>query len=322
MVAGTGLVYGQAQNNTNDLVQQGIGLTSQKKYTDAIEKFRAALGVDSNHIQANYQLAFTLFSSGKNMEAIPYIKRTIRLSTNAKFTAAAYSLSGSIYSSSNQLLNAIEAYRKGIAADTTNQRIYYNLGIAYFRNKQYNEAGLTFAAAITKDANDAGSTRMYALAAFHQNKRLEAVYGFCRFLTLQPNSPQSSEAFNNLQNILQGGQLKPEPGYKPSSAALTEANRQKLLLKKALSPLASRRYSSSADLLAGQLSAVFSVNDTSIGQFLFSGYFNQLSQTENMPAFVRYISQPANAANAKWLMDNPEKAKALNNWVAANQPAY
>ena len=95
-----------------------------------------------------------------------------------------------------------------------------------------------------------------------------------------------------------------------------------MLLKKVLSPLASRRYRSSADLLAGQLSAVFSVNDTSIGQFLFSGYFNQLSQTENMPAFARYISQAATAANAKWLIDIPEKAKALTNWVAANQPAY
>lgn len=313
----TGFFAGQAQNKADatDLMKEGMELVKAKKYPEALAEFKSVLITDPTNTQANYQAGFALFSAGKNADAVYYLERAIAGSGSPAFTAATYSLLGSVYGNSNQPQKAIEAYKKGINADTSNQRIYYNLGITYFRNRQYNDARLSFTDAIKKDVNDAGSTRMYALAAFHQNRRIAAIMGFCRFLMLEPNTARSAEAFGNLQNILKGGQLKPEPGYKPA-----EANSQNLLLKKALAQMATRRYASSADLLAGQLAAVFS--GESKADYLFSGYFKNLSQTENMPAFTRYIGQSALPANAKWLSDNPEKVKALEIWTAANKPVF
>jgi tetratricopeptide (TPR) repeat protein len=307
-----------AQENTGvpDLIKQGIALNSQKDYTAAIEKYKAALTTEPDNTQANYQMAFTLFTMGKNTEAVPFIEKATK-GGNTKFTAAAYSLMGSIYGGMGQTQKSVAAYQNGIKADTANQRIYYNLGVAYFKGKQYNDAQVSFADAMRRDANDAGSVRMYALAAFHQNKRAEALLGFCRLLTLEPNSPRSSEAFGNLQNILQGGALKAEAGYKPTAAVKAEAATQSKAVTKALAGFATRRYASAADLLTAQLTAVFKIQPTGT-KYPFVDYFNQLAQTDNMPAFARYISQSAVPESAKWMKGNPDKIEALQSWLTVN----
>jgi tetratricopeptide (TPR) repeat protein len=325
MTAGCFNAYSQENAGVADLIKQGIELNNQKKYPEAAGSYKAALALDPENVQANYQMAFTLFSAGKNAEALPFIEKATK-GENQKFNAAAYSLMGSIYQSLNQIPKAVIAYQNAIKADSSNQRIYYNLGIAYFKGKQYGDAERTFANAIRLDSTDAGSTRMYALSAFHQNKRAEAVFGFCLFLMHEPNTPRNAEAYGNLQNILQGGVLKPEPGFR-ASQVIDPADPYNNILKKALAGLANRKYTTSADLSAAQLKTIFNaIGNTPVEKYAFwqslATYFKALAQTDNMPAFARYISQSAKPESAKWLKDNPDKLSALENWLAANKPAF
>ncbi|RWY55862.1 tetratricopeptide repeat protein [Mucilaginibacter gilvus] len=315
----------QSDNSVAGLIKQGVELNNQKKYPEAAESYKAALALESDNVQANYQMAFTLFSAGKNAEALPFIEKATK-GNNPKFTAAAYSLMGSIYQSVNQLPNAVNAYQNAIKADGSNQRIYYNLGIAYFKGKLYGEAEQTFAMAMELDSSDAGSTRMYALSAFHQNKRAEATFGFCRFLMLEPNTSRSAEAYGNLQNILQGGVLKPEPGYH-ASPVMSSADPGNKVLIKALAGLANRKYATSADLLAGQLKGIFNaVGNIPVEKYAFwqslATYFKAMTLTDNVPPFARYISQSAKPESMKWLKDNPDKVKALENWISQNNPKF
>jgi hypothetical protein len=190
------------------------------------------------------------------------------------------------------------------------------LGIAQYRAKKYSNAEQSFINALKLDTGYAASQRMYALVAFHQNKRAEALLGFCRFLMLEPNTVQSAEAFGNLQNILSGGSLKPEPGYKPSLATKATADYQNKLLTKVLSGFATRRYASPGDLLTAQLKAVFTALGTMPkDKYYFADYFYKLSQTEHLPTFARLISQKAYPENAKWLKDNSEKVAELEKWI-------
>ncbi len=49
----------------------------------------------------------------------------------------------------------------------------------------------------------------------------------------------------------------------------------------------------------------------------YADYFYQLSQSTNMPAFTRLISLSANKdSNAKWMSDNENLVKELDNWIA------
>ena len=161
-------------------IRDGRQLSNQKDYKGAIEKYKNALMIEPENAQANYQLAFTLFASGKGPEGLPYLEKVVT-NISTPLTAASYSLMGSIYGNANQLAKAIVAYKNGIKAESTNQRIYYNLGIVQYRSKRYNDAEQSFADAIKRDSVDAGSIRMYALATFHENKRADALLGFCRF---------------------------------------------------------------------------------------------------------------------------------------------
>jgi tetratricopeptide (TPR) repeat protein len=299
-----------------DLIKQGQELNLQKNYTGAIDKYKSALQLEPENARANYEMAFALYSSGKGTEGIPYLEKAIKANTNAQLSAGAYSLLGSIYGGANQLQKSIAAYGNGIKADSTNQRLYYNLGIAQYRAKQYNDAEKSFINALKLDTGYAASQRMYALVTFHQNKRAEALLGFCRFLMLEPNTAQSTEAFGNLQNILSGGSLKPETGYKPSLTTKATANYQNKLLTKALSGFATRRYASPNDQLTAQLKAVFTAFGTMPkDKYYFADYFYKLSQTEHLPTFARLISQQTYPENAKWLRDNADKVAALEKWI-------
>jgi hypothetical protein len=197
------------------------------------------------------------------------------------------------------------------------------LGIAYFKGRQYNDAERTFADAMKRDSSDAGSTRMYALSAFHQNKRAEATFGFCRFLIQEPNTARSAEAYSNLQNILQGGVLKPEPDLSVSPVT-NLADPGNKIFAKTLAAFATRRYATPADLLTAQLKAVFdAIGNIPVEKYAFwqslATYFKALASTNSMPAFDRYISQSAKPESAKWLKDNPDKLSALQNWIATNR---
>jgi cytochrome c-type biogenesis protein CcmH/NrfG len=318
----TGLImmaflYADAQD-VNSLIKEGQQLNSEKRYTEAVVKYKSAIAIEPDNAKANYELAFALYSGDKGTEGIPYLQKAVTLNASPQLTAGAYSLMGSIYSSINQFQKAISAYVNGIKTDSTNQRLYYNLGIAQYRAKQYPDAAQSFIGAVKFDSSYAAAVRMYALSTFHQNKRADALLGFCRFLMLEPDGAQSAEAFGNLQNILNGGSLKPEPGYKASAATKVQAAKQNALLSKALAGFAARRYTSPAALLTAQLKAAFAA--ATANNYTFAAYLDELAQTEHCETFVRTISQKAYPENGKWLMENSSKTLAYNEWLNNNKP--
>ncbi|MFD0766715.1 tetratricopeptide repeat protein [Mucilaginibacter lutimaris] len=307
-----------AQGDAASLVKEGQQLYRQKQYAAAIEKYKSALAAEPDNPRANYEMALTLFSSGKGPDGLPFLEKTIKAGSSAALTGASYSLMGSIYGNAKQLPKAIEAYKNGLRADSANQRIYYNLGIVQYRSKLYPDAEQSFIAAIKRDSLDAGSIRMYALATFHENKRADAVLGFCRFLQLEPNSARSKEAFGNLQNILQRGTLEAEVGYIPAAATKAEAFAQNKVITKVLAGFMTRKYASPTALLTAQLKDLFAAFAMQPKPYKFSQYFYKLSQTEHFDTFVKLISQSSITENAAWLHGNTEKVTVFKEWAKTN----
>jgi tetratricopeptide (TPR) repeat protein len=67
-----------AQSQTNDpkaLVNEGVALFDKCSYNDAIEKYKEALKINPEDLQADYELAYTLQTINKGLEGIPYIER-------------------------------------------------------------------------------------------------------------------------------------------------------------------------------------------------------------------------------------------------------
>lgn len=216
--------FAQTTGDAKMLITEGVALNNQKDYAGAESKYKAALSIDPESIQANYQMAFSLNAQGKGVEAIPYLQKVVKGQASTAIISSAYELMGSVYDKANQTQQAIDTYKEGIKANPAYQSMYYNLGLAYFRNRQYAEAENSAIEAIKLDPKQASSMRLYALVTFHQNKRAPALLGFCSFLLLEPNTARSAEAYGNIQHIIQGGVLKPEPGQTQLHAL--EANTQ------------------------------------------------------------------------------------------------
>ncbi|GAB3922644.1 hypothetical protein GCM10028827_07810 [Mucilaginibacter myungsuensis] len=311
------------------LTREGNELSTQKNYPAALEKYKAALAIAPEYAPANYQMAFTLNASGKGLEALPYLEKVFKSTeASANLINGAYSLAGSIYDRNRQPQKAIESYKQGIAANPTNQPLQYNLALAYFRNKQYTDAETTAEQAIKLDPKHASTMRVHGLVTFHQNERAVALLSFCSFLILEPNTLRSTEAINNIRSIFHGGILKREAGAKPirldaNTIALNNA------VTIAIKPFATRRYASAGDLLAAQLTAVF----TSIGQIAEkqngndffrkyqAAYFYQLAKSPHMPPFARYITQTT-PGSAKWIAANAQAMTDLDVWLKGTERGF
>jgi tetratricopeptide (TPR) repeat protein len=309
----------QSTDDAQLLVQQAVQLNKDGKYADAIVAYKQALKIDSNNFYANYGIAFSLLQSDKGKEGIPYLEKAIK--ANTSLTAEVDDLLGNIYDRYHEPAKAIEAYKASIKADPKYQHAYYNLGLVYFRDKNYPEAEKQAIEAIKLDPKNANSQRMYALVCFHQNKRAAALMGFCSFILLEPNTARSAEAYGNMQHILQGGVLKPAPG---EALLLPDANTTalNLAITRAVADAGKEKHASAADLLAAQLKNIFNATgplaDKQSGNVFFktylAAYFYKLAQSPNMPAFARMINQ-ANPENAKWIADHPQYMNDLYGWV-------
>jgi tetratricopeptide (TPR) repeat protein len=312
--------------NVTVLVNQGVALNDQGKYADAVTKYTEALKLDPENVKANYEMAFTLSVSGKGSDGIPYIEKAIKGSTNTSLTAACYEVLGSIYDDTHQTQKAIDAYKEGIKIKPDYQRLYFNLGITYSRNKQYSEAEANAIKAIQLDPKHASSQRLYALVAFHQDKRVNALEAFCSFIMLEPNTARTAEAYGNIQHILQGGVLKDASG-RNAIILSPKDNQENQTLNMAISMATLAGQSKKLqgmDLLEYELKAIFGVTgelaekktDKSFFDKGFAAYFYQLSKSNNMPAFTRLLSMSANKdENGKWMADHADMVKELSNWI-------
>jgi len=282
--------------NTGDaraLVKEGVKLNDEKNYSAAIEKYNQALKIDTGNLFAAYQLAYSLSLANRDPEGIPYLQKVIK--GNTKINAAAYDL----------------------------------LGLIYFKNKQYAEAETAAVSAIKLDPKHAGTQRMYALVSFHQNKRAQALLGFCSFILLEPNTARSAEAYGNIQHILQGGPLKPEPGERESKVIDADVTALNRAITQAIAEFGKRRYASQGDLLAGELKAIFAnvglLAEKQTGNDFFrkymAAYFYRLAQSPNVPALARLVSLSM-PESVKWIKDNPQQMTGLDNWVKGTERGF
>ncbi|HEY0244620.1 MAG TPA: tetratricopeptide repeat protein [Mucilaginibacter sp.] len=322
-----------AQNSpSNDLIKQGVDLHNQGKYPEAIDKFNEVLKTDPENSYANYELAFSLYTFKKPKDAIPHLEKAVK-TENSSLKVAVYCLLATIYDEDNQAQKAFDNYNEAIKINPDYPQIFYNQGIAYFRNKQYADAENSAIEAIKHNPRNASSQRLYALVCFHQNKRANALLGFCSFLLLEPTGQRADEAYNNIQHIIQGGVLKDNNGATTIPVS-TNGDQETTTLNTSISLVvaaAQTKKLTGMDLLEYELKSIFTMagqlaenksNKNFFDKF-FAAYLYKLAQSENMPTFTRTASISANRTeNVQWLKDHPQQLTALSEWIKKTERPF
>jgi len=311
-----------AQDNAGTLLNEGTALQKAGKHADAAAKFKEALQTDPGNAAANYQLAFSLVALKQGSEAIPYADKATK--TQSVYTASAFSLLGGIYDAAGDATKAIAVYSEGLKAFPTDQNMWFNIGLAYFRNKQYAEAEKAATQAIQLDVKHANSQRLYALVAFHQNKRMNALLGLCSFLLADPNSPRAEEAYTNIQSILKGGVLKGADTKDQSPAEAKETAALNAGIVAAITAADAKKLTGTAQL-EYQLKSVFMfagqmVAKKPVKSFLdnfYTAYFYKLALSGHTEALAQLIYKNAdNSAYEQWRETNPAKVAAFEKWLS------
>ncbi len=311
-------VYAQ---DARTLVTEGNQLSANRDYTGAIEKYKSALVAEPNNITAKYQLGFALNAAGTGQEAIPYLQEAAKHGNTSAVKSSAFGLLGSIHDRANQPKLAILNYMEAIKLDSANYALHYGLGLAYFRDQQYDDAEREAVKALSLNHTAAPSMRLYALVTFHQNKRAQALLGLLSFLWMDPTGNRAAEANENIQHIIDGGVLKPEPGASAIrvSAVNTALN---AAISKAATTVSQQKLFGS-DLFVQQLKSILTaINQQSEGRIAgstfatqLSSFYSKLAQSPHITAFAHYIKQGVSKTDSTWLVAHPQQVEALKEWV-------
>ena len=299
------------------LLKEGIALSTQQNYVAALNKFMAAYKLEPDNPLINYQVGFALNASGKAADALPYLQKVISAKAPAQITGSAFELMGAIYDRMAKIQKAIASYQQGIRADSSSVSIRYNLGLAYFRDHQYQKAEQNAVTVISMQPENASAYRLYALVCFHQDKRAAALIGFCSFLYLEPNGALSAEAYGNIRHILAGGTLKPAAGEQKPSAEIKQLN---LLITKAVAAATPQGKQTAVQQFIAQLDAVFmAINTAKHDQDSFFqnllAYYTGLAKSGNLPAFGYTISQSVDKSATVWLQNHQQETENLKAWI-------
>jgi len=324
--------FSQNKDDAVALVKQGIALHDAGKYPEAIAKYQEALKIDPDNINTQYELSYTLCSSGRSKEAIPYLEKLVASNKMAQ----AYDLLGSTYDDEGQFDKAEVCYKAGIKAFPDFQRLRFNLALAYLRQKRYPEAETYAIEAIKLEPKHASSQRTYALAALGQNKRLCSMMAFCNFLLLEPQTKRSVEAYEYIDKIFKAGAeqkniLLTTDKDNKEITPMSMAEASIAIAASATKAMESQNIGSPQERLSNELKMVFETTSKAAEKQIskdffwkyYADYFGKLAQTDNMPAFTRLISLSAyREDNLKWFKENDKQLSALDAWVSGTKREF
>jgi len=311
-----------------EFITQGIKLHDEKKYPEAILSYKEALKIEPGNPNANYEIAFTLMSTGANKDAIPYLERVTK--TKNGTTASAYDMLGSIYDDLDEKEKAIANFKMGIEANPGNQGIYYNIAITYGRMGKDKEALSYLIQSLKMKPLHAGSHRLYALLTMNNSlTKVDAVLAFCNFLILEPNSERSISAFKDLQVLLGSGVAKTEKGSNISIGSGGDSERNAANLAVSMSSLSAGLIPGLSEIerLQQQLKMIFSTigelsAKTASKEFFWSfygDYVDKIAKSEFMPVAAHIIGFTANQKeNQQWINENQVQFVNFGKWQEAN----
>lgn len=316
-----------AQDNktAKQLVDEGVALNDSGSYAQAAEKYSAALKADPAYLRADYELGYTLYISGKGLDAVPYLEKVV--AQPGALNAQTYDLLGSVYDDNKQPDKAIDCYKKGIAADSKYERLHFNLGISYLRQKQYDEGEAEEIEAIRLDPKHASAQRMYAIAEYEKGNYTHSLIIWCSFLMLEPQSSRSIEAFNYIRAIINKGITYKDAKNININVSAADMRSEEMMTRLGIVAATEGKdfesnKRSAVDTLTAQLKSVFEVSagrnekDTGFYANYFAKYFGLLAASDNMPAFGRLISMAAyKDENIAWFKENKKQLDDLSNWI-------
>lgn len=185
------------------LIRQGTTLHDEQRYDEAIKLYEQVLKENPDCVLAMYEMAYSYYAKRNPDKTLEIAQKAARYKSD--LLPLIYVQIGSAVDDKGNSKKAIEIYKEALKLMPNETRIHYNLGLTYFRTKQYNDAKESLKRAVISDFSY--SSPNYLLAETFRGMRYKtpALLAAARLLSLEPNTERSKKAAQIFHEVLQGG---------------------------------------------------------------------------------------------------------------------
>ena len=185
------------------LVREGVALYDQRRYDEAIVKFKAALAEDPSSALAAYELAMTYHAKGDPAQCVSTLEPHTR--TKGPLQAPMYVIIGNCHDAGGDPKRAIDSYRQGLQIDGENTQLLYNLSVTLFSRGEYDEARTLLKKELALDPAHRSGHFVLGRVFEEQNFRTAATLTYLRFLSLEPSGKRAKEVATRALALLGAG---------------------------------------------------------------------------------------------------------------------
>jgi tetratricopeptide (TPR) repeat protein len=326
-------------SEVDELMRAGIEYHDGGDYDKAIECYEKALKLAPDIPGIYYEMAFSYLYKGNPEAALVYSQKGIDLAADRNEESELpelYDIKGSALDDLGRREEAVEVYLDAISRfDVNRTRLYYNLGLTYYRMGERDKARDSLAQSLMNDPFHPSSNFLLGKICSEQGRKSQSLYCLCYFLLLEPYTERAEEAYSTIEQLMSGG----EDGIAVSDTGnFTAFDIMASLLfdeTETADPESSAGTDRSPDeRFMEKLGVFFSAGNAPLVQSMrriethypadnlwwefYIPFFFRIAESEHFETFCRYIGMSVSPESMAWLGENEEKLDAMFVWLNAD----
>ena len=313
------------------LVKEGIELHDKGEYDAAIKKYDAALLVDKDDYNANYEKSLSCMYSKRYDDCIAISKYLIEQHADNPALPGVYANYGSALDDKGEGEAAIKIFDEGIQKFPAAYLIQFNKGLTYGRLEKWDDALNSFFSTMKIKPAHAGSLYYTSLSLDKSNKVAALISGLS-FLAAEPEGKRAVTIYKHVNELIGSFVQKSKEGNNVISINVDALDNKKkennfgmvqmMLGLTAASSIADsvkattdvEKLSLYVQLLANALSTG-KKDGKGIYWEVYALFWIEMKQKDLIPVYAHIASiTSGNEENIKWINDNQNKLKAFYEW--------
>ena len=311
------------------LIKEGTQLHDRGEFDAAIGKYREALALDPESVDAVYEMAFSFYAKKDLKSSLENALKAAEKPSSLR--AAAFVLIGNIYDDQKEPRKALEAYEAGLRDNPNVPLLHFNIGVTLRGLGNLAKARASFERALELRPDHPGSHYWLGRTYLDEAYRVPALLALSRFLVLEPATPRSAAAIGWINGIFLTGVKKGKNGNSEitidSNAKKDEGDFTAADLMISLAEVSGdvvAKTSGKAERphevqrLGDLLTVVGEVGPegarTGFAARYYVPYFAGLKGQDKIDAFAYYVLQSNPAATSEWLQVNKRSVDRMLAW--------
>jgi tetratricopeptide (TPR) repeat protein len=309
------------------LMRSGIDYHDSREYDKAIECYEKALKLAPDIPGIYYEIAFSQLYNGKPEMALDYAQKgidlAVRLDVNDELPGL-YDIKGSALDDLGRREEAVKVYLEAITRfSVNNTRLYYNLGLTYYRMGSQEKALDALARSLLSDTFHPSSNFLAGTICYELGRKTQCLYSLCYFLLLEPNTERAETAYETIRQLIL--ETDSDEISVSDSGSFTGLD---LILGLMLASSGNENESADSRLIK-KLGAFFKIVDEQKAEppaaspedlwwKFYIPFFSRLAGSEHFETFCRYIGMSSSGESRDWIDENAGKIDVMFEWLNAD----